>query len=320
MGGGATGFIAGSDTDTIVTKRQESPRFGWNLTATTVSGLGEVAVLRRLTVLGVAVALFAALFGVQIAFGHECQDDNGTPPCQDSAVVPNWRDSYVPLFEVNGRNDDEAARKDAQRWREECGTQQMCQWAYGGTSAYPNPDDGGGEAGVLAPNELHVGFAASHCFLFEAMHQCEGHGASNEEGVHDKHGGAIYADACATKNPQSPHCDDGIKDTQVGVTVVDHNACGVIVPIVACIDEYHVIRPLDTAYTNQQLANTQAGIERMYNNPRRYLCGYGPGSDDCVAGGAPSSPPAPYPGTAPLPTLPELQLPDSPPPPGLPQP
>lgn len=236
--------------------------------------------LRRLTYLGVVAALImggvAALFGVQAAFGHECVKNGSTETCQDSAVVPNWRDSYVPLFEVNGRNDSTAARKDAQRWREECGNQQMCAWAYGGTSVTP------GQGGELAPNELHVGFAASHCFLAETQHQCEGHDPALGESVHDKHGGAIYADVCLEPNPDSPRCKQGPADTQAGVTIVDHNDCGTVVPIVACIDEYHVVRPADPAYTAQQMANSQAEIAAIANDPHRYLCGYGPGSESCV--------------------------------------
>lgn len=234
--------------------------------------------------------LFAVVFAVAalgfagIAGAHECTYDGDQPEtgneveCHESPAAPNWRDgNYVPLFDLENRDDPEQ-RKDAQRWREECQgydeagnyhSDQQCLWVRGGTSFFPNRDVFGN-----APNELHVGFAASHCFLFEFAHQCEDHDARRGEGVHDKHGGAIYADVCATENAQSKYCDDGMTDTQAGLTIMDHNPCGLIVPIVACIDEYHVIRPLDTEYTQDQMQDSQDYLPRIVEDPELYLCGY----------------------------------------------
>lgn len=245
---------------------------------------------KRMSVVLLAL-ISAAIIVPGVAGAHECTDPNDPSTCQDSEVVDSWRDgNYIPLFDLEDR-DDEQQRKDAQRWREECEkgspnqpgyeSQQQCLWVYGGQSVIPN------ENGGQAPNELHVGFAASHCFLAEAQHQCdqEGHDPRGE-GTHDKHGGAIYADVCLTENAESKYCDDGMKDTQVGVTIMDHLSCGVIVPIVACIDEYHVIRPFDDAYTAEQMEDSQEYIARIASDPELYLCGkpeYRDGNPICPA-------------------------------------
>src|SRR5688572_6415457 len=152
------------------------------------------------------------------ASAHECTDSDpknepNPEECHETPVMPNWRGTYIPLFDIEDR-EDEAQRYDAQRWRDECNngdpnsptyqSRQQCAWMYGGTSAFPNRDDD-----VRAPNELHVGFAATHCFLLEFAHQCEDHDASYGEGVHDAHGGATYVDICLTENPESKYCNDG---------------------------------------------------------------------------------------------------------------
>lgn len=233
--------------------------------------------MRRSTMMLAAVALAMLGFGA-LADAHECTyDDEGNEvECHESPVAPHWRDgNYVPLFDLEDR-DDEQQRADAQRWREECqgyredgtySSNQQCAWVYGGTSLFE-------QYGEQAPNELHVGFAASHCFLFEFAHDCSDHSAEAGEGVHDKHGGAVYADVCLTENRESKYCDDGMTDTQVGLTVMDHLGCGYIVPIVSCIDEYHVIRPFDQAYTEEQMADSQEYVGRIIDDPELYLCGY----------------------------------------------
>lgn len=235
---------------------------------------------RRLLLLGLAamVAVGTLVIGGPAA-AHECgYDPNNPEACRETPVMPNWRGTYVPLFDIEDRN-DESQRYDAQRWRDECAngdpnsptyqSRQMCQWAYGGTSGFPNRDDD-----VRAPNELHAGFAATHCFLGEAAHQCEDHDASYGEGVHDAHGGAMYVDVCLTPNPESKYCDDGPEDTQVGVTIMDHNPCGTVVPIVACTDEYHVVRPLDQGYTQAQMENSAEQTQEIADDPYTWLCGY----------------------------------------------
>jgi len=213
---------------------------------------------------------------------HECTyDGDGNEQgneveCHETPVVENWRDgNYVPLFDIADR-DDEQQRRDAQRWRDECQgfdangnyqDNQQCAWAEGGTSLFADEGD-------PHPNELHAGFAASHCFLFEFAHDCSDHDARRGEGVHDAHGGATYVDVCLTANAESKWCDDGMTDTQAGLTVMDHNACGTIIPIVACTDEYHVIRPFDAAYTEEQMSDSAAYIPRIIEDPELYLCGY----------------------------------------------
>lgn len=213
------------------------------------------------------------------ALAHECGYDPQNPElCRETPVMPNWRGTYVPLFDIEDR-EDESQRYDAQRWRDECAngdpnspdyqSRQQCQWAYGGTSLFPNREND-----ERSPNELHAGFAATHCFLFEFAHQCEDHDAARGEGVHDAHGGATYVDVCLTANPESKYCDDGLEDTQVGVTVMDHNPCGTVVPIVACTDEYKVVRPLDIAYTQAQMDNTVEDTQAIVADPYTWACGF----------------------------------------------
>ena len=203
------------------------------------------------------------------------------PACKPTPVMPNWRDGFVPLFDLEDR-DDPNQRYEAQRWRDECEHHdrewsQQCAWYYGGTSGFANEENG-----ETAPNEAHVGFAATHCFLFEFAHQCEGHDESLGESVHDAHGGALYADVCLERNSESHYCQLGLTDTQFGVTVMDHFPCGGPVPIYQCTDEYHVIRPFDTEYTQEQMADSQRDAQEIPADPHRYLCGFGPGAEECM--------------------------------------
>jgi hypothetical protein len=201
--------------------------------------------------------------------------------CHPTKVMPNWRNNYIPLFGLEDREDPNQ-RYEAQRWRDECEHHdsewaQTCGWYYGGTSFFPDQTDPEGNA----PNEAHVGFAATHCFLFEFAHQCEGHDESLGESVHDAHGGALYVDVCLTRNAESRYCREGQADTQAGVTIMDHFPCGAPIPIAYCIDEYHVIRPLDAEYTQAQFENSQTDTQAIVEDPQTYLCGYGPGAEDC---------------------------------------
>lgn len=239
------------------------------------------------------IAIVATLFG-GVAQGHSCPEDyEGNaqdPECEETTTVPNWRDgNYIPLFDIEDRDDPEQ-RRDAQRWQEECDnwqeghggyqSRQMCFWMYGGFSLFPNRgEEDRTDPNNYAPNEWHAGFAASHCFLMEAAHQCEDHYPPGSEGTHDAHGGALYADICVSENPDSKYCDDGLEDTQVGVTIMDHNPCGTVIPIVACTDEYHVVRPFDTEYTMGQMEDSQEYIQRIADDPETYLFGCYP--DPC---------------------------------------
>jgi len=237
---------------------------------------------RRLFALVPVLALVLGI-GALAASAHECTNPDDPNDCHKTPVMPNWRDgNYIPLFDLEDRDDPEQ-RSDAQRWREECSyydengdyhSRQQCVWVYGGTSFFP--DDGN-----MSPNELHIGTGASHCFLFEFAHQCQNH--DDGEGTHDAHGGAAYVDICLQENPESKYCDEGMKDTQVGVTIMDHNGCGVVVPIAACTDEYHVIRPFDTEYTEEQMNDSAEYTQRIAEDPHLYLCGYDQyGGDDCI--------------------------------------
>jgi hypothetical protein len=189
-------------------------------------------------------------------------------------VYEDWRPNYVPLFDLPDRDEQgegtegERQRRDAQRWREECANgdqeRQQCAWYYGGFSVVPYDTDVDGPR----PNEVHVGFAANHCFLAEAAHDCDSH-EDNEFGTHDSHGGAIYADVCLSQNPDSKYCDDGLTDTQVGVTIVDHLTCPM-----GCADEYHVVRPFDIDYTERQMEGSQEAIARIAADPVRHVCGH----------------------------------------------
>ncbi len=228
-----------------------------------------------------SVALLAAavvgslLTGLGVAAAHQCGDkpqkkDN----CHETAVYEDWRPNYVPLFDLSERDqqgagtEGEQQRRDAQRWRDECSDdgeyRQQCAWAYGGSSGTEYPTDVSGPR----PNELHVGYAANHCFLAEAAHDCDSH-EETEFGTHDSHGGAVYVDVCVAENPDSKRCDDGAEDTQAGVTVVDHLTC----PI-GCADEYHVVRPADGDYTTRQMDGSVTAVEGIAADPRGHLCGY----------------------------------------------
>jgi hypothetical protein len=237
---------------------------------------------RKLAFLFVPALLAGLLVGIGSAQAHQCEQAKKNKPaeCRDTEVYPDWRPNYIPLFDLPNRDDPEAGeqeRYDAQRWRDECDDdddgdgveeqRQQCQWLYGGTSVQQYPSDDG--ASVSRPNELHVGYAANHCFLAEAAHDCDNHGTEDEFATHDSHGGAVYADVCLSPNPDSRLCDDGMQDTQVGVTVVDHLPCPW-----GCFDEYHVVRPFDTDYTTEQMADSQAAIATIPSNPEGYACGY----------------------------------------------
>ena len=184
------------------------------------------------------------------------------PECGPTDVYPNWRDNFIPLFDLADR-DDEQQKRDAQRWRDENGCEkQFCIWANPSGSV----DDPEG------PATIHAGMAGEHA-LGEAAHSDEDH-TDTEFGNHDSHGGSIYADIClGTDNGtsyenQAGACED-LNDTQVGITVVDHLTCPA-----GCADEYHVIRPLDTAYTQEQMADSQRDIGEIAADPQRYVCGY----------------------------------------------
>jgi hypothetical protein len=242
---------------------------------------------RKLAVLFLVGVLGSMLVGARLADAHQCPEPKHdgkvkqSEECHETAVYDDWRPNYVPLFDLSDRDGDdgEQQRRDAQRWREECADgdqeRQQCAWYYGGTSIGGSVLDGEydpydtDEEDGPRPNELHVGFGATHCFLAEAAHDCDAHGDSNEFATHDSHGGATYVDVCLTSNPNSKYCDEGTKDTQVGVTAVDHLTCPM-----GCMDEYHVIRPLDTDYTAEQMADSQAAILAIPSDPLTYLCGY----------------------------------------------
>ena len=184
------------------------------------------------------------------------------PECGPTDVYPNWRDNVVPLFDLEDR-DDEQQKRDAQRWRDENGCEkQFCIWANPSGSV----DD---EAG---PGTLHAGMAGEHA-LGEAAHSDEGH-TDDEFGNHDSHGGSIYADICLGTDAGTSYedhagaCED-MYDSQVGIVVVDHLTCPA-----GCMDEYHVIRPTDPAFTQGQLADSQRDIGEIAADPQRYACGY----------------------------------------------
>jgi hypothetical protein len=264
--------------------------------------------LKRLAILAVLAAAAGVLLGLASsdwALAHQCSSKGAghpghkaattrapakkakKPKCKETPVVPNWRDNYIPLFDLEDR-DDPNQRYEAQRWRDECEHHdqefaQQCAWYYGGTSLFPNEDGSGN-----APNELHAGVAATHCFLFEFAHQCEGHDEGLGESVHDAHGGAIYVDVCLEKNAESKYCREGLADTQVGVTILDHFPCGAPIPIAYCIDEYHVVRPFDSAYTQSQMENSGTATQAIVDDPHTYLCGFGPGAEDCIAPALPA--------------------------------
>ena len=184
------------------------------------------------------------------------------PECGPTDVYPNWRDNVVPAFDLADR-DDEQQKRDAQRWRDENGCEkQFCIWA----SPSGSVDDPEG------PATIHAGMAGEHA-LGEAAHSDEDH-TDTEFGNHDSHGGSIYADIClGTDNGTSYEdnagsCED-MYDTQVGITVVDHLTCPA-----GCADEYHIVRPLDPEYTQEQMADSQRDIGEIAADPQRYACGY----------------------------------------------
>lgn len=232
--------------------------------------------MRRKLAALLMITMTAALFvGVRSASAHQCPDgyEPNDPECEETDVYDDWRPNYVPLFDLADRDgeDGEQQRHDAQRWRDECsnGSQyrQQCAWVYGGQSLMPY-DESDPDGASPRPNELHVGYSATHCFLAEGAHDCDSH-EDSEFGTHDSHGGALYADVCLSANPDSKYCDEGMKDTQAGVTIVDHLGC----PF-GCFDEYHVVRPFDQEYTEQQMADSVAATEGAANDPQRHLCGY----------------------------------------------
>lgn len=229
----------------------------------------KLAMLLTLTVLG---GLFV---GIRAAEAHQCPDRHkpNSPACKDTKVYDDWRPNYVPLFDLSDRDGKtgEQQRYDAQRWRDECSNdgeyRQQCAWVYGGQSAQPY-DGSDPTGGTPRPNELHLGYAATHCFLAEGAHDCDSH-AQDEFGTHDSHGGAVYADVCLSANPDSKYCDDGAEDTQAGVTIVDHLDCPA-----GCFDEYHVVRPLDSDYTQEQMEDSAAALGYIADDPKAHLCGY----------------------------------------------
>jgi hypothetical protein len=208
------------------------------------------------------------------AAAHECttDPDTGEETCGPTPVYPNWRPQYVPLFGANDtRCETEECkenRRDQQRWRDENGCEnQYCSWNDVNTSV----DDG-------SPMSVHAGMAADHS-MFEAAHSSEGHGT--DEGNHDTHGGSVFADICVGSDAGTSYeghsgaCEDP-SDTQIGANIIDHNPCGVPPPTlpVPCFDEYHVVRPLDSAYTMEQMEESQEQIGQILDDPGTYLCGY----------------------------------------------
>jgi hypothetical protein len=237
---------------------------------------GGMALRPKLLLMSLVAALGVLVLGAPAAFAHQCpKGDTSSPRCKETPVYDDWRPNFLPFFDLDDR---ESERRDAQRWRDECSDdgeeRQQCAWVYGGQSGQPYESD---PTGTPRPNELHVGYAASHCFLAEGAHDCDTHAgdAKDEFGVHDSHGGAIYADICLSENPDSKRCDDGTADTQAGVTVVDHLDC----PI-GCFDEYHVVRPLDPEYTGRQADDSAAAAQGIAADPKTHVCGY-PGHTLC---------------------------------------
>lgn len=192
--------------------------------------------------------------------GEEPPPPTTTEECGPTDVYENWRDNYLPLFDLADR-DDEQQKRDAQRWRDENGCEnQFCIWAEPSASR----DDPGAT--------FHGGTAGEHA-LGEAAHSDEGH-PDNEFGNHDSHGGAIYLDVCAGTDDGTSYEDNagacsGPEDTQAGITVVDHLTCPA-----GCADEYHVVRPLDTPYTQEQLSDSQRDLGEAAADPKGHLCGY----------------------------------------------
>lgn len=236
--------------------------------------------LRSLLVLSIVSGLLLA--GATAASAHYCPDpDPRSSECTDTPPSQEWRDNYVPLFDAPDRRED--SRTGYQRWRDERGcTSEFCVWADFSFSILPSDGDPGP---APSPNEVHVGAAGDHS-LSEGAHQSEGHSCGPEyapcEGIHDRHGGAAYADVCLAENrggggsvhdPDS--CDDGMQDTEIGVVVVDKNPCGGLsfgVPV-PCTDEYHIVRPFDAGYSERQRGQDQRDIESILADPERWVCG-----------------------------------------------
>lgn len=243
---------------------------------------GGVDMRRRAIAVGAAVVMVLGLAGVLAnqAVAHQCTTTTTAEECEPTDVYPNWRDNIVPVADLADR-DDEEQRRDAQRWRDENGClTQYCVWADPTASV----DDGDG------PLTVHGGTAGDHS-LGEAAHSDEGH-VDDEFGNHDSHGGAIYVDLCLGSDAGGSYEDQagactGMQDTQAGITVVDHLTC----PI-GCADEYHVVRPLDQPYTEEQLADSQRDLGEIGDDPQRYACGYEEYGSSCY-GGTTSSLPAP---------------------------
>jgi hypothetical protein len=244
--------------------------------------------IRKILLTTLVVVLSAAT--MKVAPAHTCpaNGDPGDDQCQDTETVDNWRGSYLPLFEPIDREDGDA-RWGYQRWHLECDNQQFCLWQEFGTSAFATD----GEE-LPSPNEVHIGMAGSHCFLFEAQHDCSDHAASpngDTNRVHDAHGGAIFIDLCLTPNTDSSQgdnlCANGQQDTVVGVTLIDHNGCGIFVPVAACTDEYHIWKPFDPDYTVAQMERSQAAFQALMDDPQtwmvNYFCGNPEYSEDCPA-------------------------------------
>jgi hypothetical protein len=239
--------------------------------------------LRLLMMLAVPAALF---FLAPAASAHYCPDnDPDSPECRNTPVSQEWRDyDYVPVFDAPDRHDD--TRVQYQRWRDEYGCRtEWCTWADFSISFVPSDGD---PSGIPTPNEFHIGAAGDHS-LTEGAHQTEDHTvdgcdgqSGNCEGIHDAHGGTAYADVCFTENQgggRSVHdpdsCDDGMKDTEIGVVIVDKNPCGGItfgIPV-PCMDEYHILRPLDDDYSARQRDFDQQQVQGIMNDPDAYLCG-----------------------------------------------
>jgi len=219
----------------------------------TMVGLAFIAA----TVVGSGLVL-----GSSTAYAHECTYDPDTGEeieCHDTPVADDWRGNFVP---VAGVNDREESRKETQRWRDEYGCDtQYCQWVnYQGSVS-----DG-------SPQSVHAGMAADHS-MFEAAHSSEQHD-EGEFNNHDSHGGALYVDICVTSDEGTSYEDhpgacEGPEDTQAGYTHVDHLTCPM-----GCLDEYHVVKPLDPEYTQEQADNSIAEAQADVADPKRWLCGY----------------------------------------------
>lgn len=244
---------------------------------------------RKIVLLLITIAVVGLVAGGRGASAHECpRDDPNHPNCQPTTVVHNWRGNFVPLFGTRDvrcdtsdpKTGEECAkrRQEEQRWRDEWGCDsQWCWWIKINMSGNPTEDG--------KPNSVHAGTAADHS-LTEFAHQSEGHGST--EGNHDAHGGSVYADICLASDEGTSYegkageCRE-MKDTQVGLNIIDHDPCGLPVnpddptnlgiPI-PCSDEYHTVRPLDPDDTQGQLGDDAEELQRDVNDPHEWVCGY----------------------------------------------